>query len=63
MADQLPTLMILVAGPYRSGTGEDPAKMHPNVAFMEACADEMVRLAEAQGKLIFHRLEDVPGCG
>jgi hypothetical protein len=29
-------LMILVAGPYRSGTGDDPAKMAENVALMEA---------------------------
>jgi hypothetical protein len=120
-----PSLMILVAGPYRSGTGDDPAKMHANVALMEsfalplfraghvpvlgewfalplvqlagslrvgdaafneifhpiserivarcdavlrvggpsAGADEMVRLAETHGKQVFHRLEDVPGCG
>ncbi len=31
-------LMILVAGPYRSGTGDDPAKMARNVAVMEAYA-------------------------
>jgi hypothetical protein len=121
----MPSLMILVAGPYRSGTGDDPAKMHANVALMEsfalplfraghipvlgewfalplvqlagstrvgdaafdeifhpiserilarcdavlrvggasAGADEMVRLAEAQGKQVFRRLQDVPGCG
>ena len=29
-------LMILVAGPYRSGTGDDPAKLAANVAAMEA---------------------------
>jgi hypothetical protein len=29
-------LMILVAGPYRSGTGDDPTKMAHNVAVMEA---------------------------
>jgi ADP-ribose pyrophosphatase len=28
--------MILIAGPYRSGTGDDPAKMHANVEFMES---------------------------
>lgn len=39
-------LMILVAGPYRSGTG----------------ADEMVALARQSGKLVFHRFEDIPGC-
>jgi ADP-ribose pyrophosphatase len=28
--------MILVAGPYRSGTGDDPARMAANVRMMEA---------------------------
>ena len=31
-------LMILIAGPYRSGTGDDPAKMAANVKAMEALA-------------------------
>lgn len=31
-------LMILIAGPYRSGTGDDPAKMHANVQVMEEFA-------------------------
>jgi hypothetical protein len=30
--------MILVAGPYRSGTGDDPARMAENVRVMEAYA-------------------------
>jgi len=30
------SMMILVAGPYRSGTGDDPARMAANVAAMEA---------------------------
>jgi hypothetical protein len=29
-------MMILVAGPYRSGTGDDPAKLAHNVRLMEA---------------------------
>lgn len=33
-----PSLMILIAGPYRSGTGDDPAKMAANVKAMEAVA-------------------------
>src|SRR5262245_11601620 len=37
--------MILVAGPYRSGTGDDPAKMQSNVAAMEALALPLVALA------------------
>jgi hypothetical protein len=115
-------MMILIAGPYRSGTGDDPTKMAANVTAMEslalplfraghvpivgewlalplvalagstrvgdaafdevfhpiavrilarcdavlrtggpsAGADEMVRLAETQGKAVFRRLEDVP---
>jgi hypothetical protein len=31
-------LMILVAGPYRSGTGDDPEKMARNVQVMEGYA-------------------------
>lgn len=30
--------MILIAGPYRSGTGDDPAKMAQNIHVMEAYA-------------------------
>src|SRR2546430_17425603 len=36
-------LMILVAGPYRSGTGDDPAKLAANVAAMEAYAMPLFR--------------------
>ena len=32
------SLMILIAGPYRSGTGDDPAKLHANMAVMESFA-------------------------
>jgi hypothetical protein len=31
-------LMILIAGPYRSGTGDDPAKMAANLAALESAA-------------------------
>lgn len=117
-------LMILIAGPYRSGTNDDPEKLAANVRAMEAFAlplfeaghipvvgewlalplvasagstrvgdepftalfhpvaerllarcdgvlrvggasqgaDEMVRLAHAQGKLVFTSLDAVPGC-
>ncbi len=37
------SLMILVAGPYRSGTGDDPAKMAANVRAMEAYALPLFR--------------------
>ncbi|HYF63841.1 MAG TPA: DUF4406 domain-containing protein [Herpetosiphonaceae bacterium] len=36
-------LMILIAGPYRSGTGDDPAKMAANVRAMEALALPLFR--------------------
>jgi hypothetical protein len=32
------SLLILIAGPYRSGTGDDPAKLAENVRAMEAYA-------------------------
>ena len=32
------TLMILIAGPYRSGTGDNPEKMAANVKYMESFA-------------------------
>lgn len=31
-------MMILIAGPYRSGTGDDPAKIQANVDAMESFA-------------------------
>lgn len=31
-------LLILIAGPYRSGTGDDPAKMAANLRRLEAAA-------------------------
>ena len=36
-------LMILVAGPYRSGTGDDPAKLDDNVRAMEEYALPLFR--------------------
>src|SRR4051794_11539468 len=36
-------LMILIAGPYRSGTGDDPKKMAENVQAMEAYALPLFR--------------------
>jgi len=38
-----PSLMILVAGPYRSGTGDDPEKLSANVRAMEAYALPLFR--------------------
>jgi len=123
--DERPQLMILIAGPYRSGTSDEPAKLAANVRAMEALAlplfeaghipvvgewlalplvalagskrigdepfnaifhriaerllarcdavlrvggpsqgaDEMVRLARAEGKQVFASLVEIPGCG
>lgn len=36
-------MMILVAGPYRSGTGDDPAKLAANVRAMNECALSLFR--------------------
>jgi hypothetical protein len=38
-----PSLMVLVAGPYRSGTHNDPAKMAANVDAMNRAALEVFR--------------------
>ena len=38
------SMMILIAGPYRSGTGDDPDKMAANVHTMEAFALPIFRL-------------------
>ena len=37
------TMMVLVAGPYRSGTGDDPARLAANVATMNAAALDVFR--------------------
>ena len=37
-------MLILIAGPYRSGTGDDPQKMAANVHIMEAFALPIFRL-------------------
>jgi hypothetical protein len=37
-------MMILIAGPYRSGTGDDPERMAANVQLMESYALPIFRL-------------------
>lgn len=37
-------MIILIAGPYRSGTGDDPQKMEANVQAMEAYALPIFRM-------------------
>ena len=39
----MPVLMILVAGPYRSGTQDDPAKIARNVAAMTDTSLQLFR--------------------
>lgn len=43
MPDPSRPLMILVAGPYRSGTGDDPAKLASNVEAMNWAALTLFR--------------------
>ena len=43
MPSQSKPMLILIAGPYRSGTGDDPAKMQANVRAMEAFALPLFR--------------------
>jgi hypothetical protein len=38
------SMMILIAGPYRSGTGDDPEKIKANIDSMEAYALPIFRL-------------------
>jgi hypothetical protein len=38
------SMMILIAGPYRSGTGDDPEKITANVRLMESFALPVFRL-------------------
>lgn len=67
MDRSLEPLMILVAGPYRSGTGDDPGRMAEHLRAMEAYAshgaDLMVRVARERGLAVFSSLREAPGCG
>ena len=38
-----PPLLVLIAGPYRSGTGDDPARLAANVDVMNRAALEVFR--------------------
>jgi hypothetical protein len=55
MVDKTTGQMILVAGPYRSGTADDPVKMAANVHLMEAYALPLFRAGHALAALIFGR--------
>ena len=39
----MPPLLVLVAGPYRSGTGDDPGRLAANVRVMNEAALEVFR--------------------
>ncbi len=43
MSTATPSLIILVAGPYRSGTGDDPALMAANLRVLEEAALPLFR--------------------
>ena len=43
MSSSAPPLMILVAGPYRSGTNDDPAKIAANMLAMNQAALRLFR--------------------
>ncbi len=43
MSNSSTPLMILIAGPYRSGTGDDPALMERNLRTLEAAALPLYR--------------------
>jgi hypothetical protein len=43
MSEQTESLMILIAGPYRSGTGDIPSKLAANVRAMEEYALPLFR--------------------
>jgi hypothetical protein len=53
-------LMILIAGPYRSGANGDPAKMAANVRVMEEYALPLIALAGATqvGDAAFNEIFD-----
>ena len=45
----MPCLQILVAGPYRSGTNDDPAKIAQNVAAMTEASLQLFRAGHLPG--------------
>src|SRR3954453_14491818 len=56
-------MMILVAGPYRSGTGDDPVKMAANVDAMNRAALEVFRAGHlpVTGEALALPLIDISG--
>lgn len=66
-------MLILIAGPYRSGTNGDPAAMAANLARLEdavlrppgvsAGADQDVAIAESRGLPVYYGIADIPAVG
>jgi hypothetical protein len=54
-------LLVLVAGPYRSGTDDDPAKLAANVEVMNRAGLD-VFLARDRGKQVFTSADELPRC-
>jgi hypothetical protein len=59
MDRSLEPLMILVSGPYRSGTGDDPEKLAEHLSAMEAYAlAGSRRVGDAAFEEIFHPIAE-----
>jgi hypothetical protein len=58
-----PPLLVLVAGPYRSNTGDDPAKISNNLHVMNVASLELFRLGHipVTGEALALPLIDVAG--
>ncbi|MFJ2091003.1 DUF4406 domain-containing protein [Streptomyces sp. NPDC087901] len=63
MATDPRSLMILVAGPYRSGTGDDPRKLEANVRAMNESALRLFRAGHlpVTGEALALPLLDIAG--
>jgi nudix-type nucleoside diphosphatase (YffH/AdpP family) len=54
-------MMILIAGPYRSGTADDPARIARNVAAMEACVMPLYRAGHLPAGRMAGAADRAPG--
>jgi hypothetical protein len=63
MTQERNPMMVLVAGPYRSGTNDDPAKMAANVDAMNRAALEVFRAGHlpVTGEALALPLIDISG--
>ena len=53
-------MMILIAGPYRSGTGDDPEKMAANVRLMEQPKVDVRGLEARRPQDLLRRIMEQP---